>query len=916
MIKLIVFSVFIVGIIISLYLFINVKKKKIKYTRENFAFRSLQLIATTIGTVLTAPYPSDSITRTILKIFFNIDINQKNLNFIYILYWLCSIVAIALLIMYANNVYKNWDGGVSKREHLLLKDREHTLKYFQDCFAYLISIKKTDNELNLYYDWLENTQFKNQVHQESASWHIEVAEMYKIKSVQYRINIQKDWHVNQNCYISNYGPDCEAQSGNIAIYCSIKMPTKEEISRFIQYISLYRNNYFEIIVAVKVKDNSKLEYTFDNIRYVYKHDLLDNLVDFRDYYYNIECLYNKNIIESTNIKIKDIYVEPICSIDFKDAPPVDLNNYVYSWLTTNTTNQHLALLGDYGQGKSVFSLKLTYDLINKGSQRVPILIQLKGKSPRCSNEMEILSYFSTQYGINPCALNILNKYGKLVLIFDGFDEMDLVGSDEIRAAHFQSIWRLVGDKSKLIITGRTNYFFDYEELQKALGCVINNKGTPYCKLLYLNMFNIDQIKKFLKNFDQSFKIEILKAIQHNQGTSFEDLVKRPSNMFLLSQIWDSRHLNSKSKYLTSALIIDEFLASCLERQQEKNLKIKYINLSSIEREYFMIGIALKMYEMDQLVLPKDELKETLNTLIDFFPDALYKYNSCAINLRNGKSIKDFIMVNSDSFEGIITEIRVCGIVVFDENYKGFIFSHNSFYDLLIAKYFLNLISTETNEYTYMCDACKKIYGDLLIRKAQFSQQKMLAELLPNKIKLLNSLNEKENCIYLFKKIFRFMTKKKLCIIPRRIIAKQIRHKTIEKRVPEKIGITKAMRNKVVLTALIIVSLFAGTLCKLLYISLNDKFKIDAVPQIINNNNNMNYKSTPLSWICIIVVIVIFVVLLITTNKASPKENDIALKTWYYCCRNSGISEETILSFVPTKLKQKFVVFVNDWDSSA
>ena len=126
-------------------------------------------------------------------------------------------------------------------------------------------------------------------------------------------------------------------------------------------------------------------------------------------------------------------------------------DYIKNWLNEDS-NKHLAILGDYGQGKTVSSLKLTSDLINSNHERIPIFIQLRGKSPRNSTPIEILSYFASQYSIDPVALDILNRNGKLLLIFDGFDEMDYVGDENIRKLHFRSLWRLISPKSKLLIT--------------------------------------------------------------------------------------------------------------------------------------------------------------------------------------------------------------------------------------------------------------------------------------------------------------------------------------------------------------------------------------------------------------------------------------------------------------------------------
>lgn len=151
-------------------------------------------------------------------------------------------------------------------------------------------------------------------------------------------------------------------------------------------------------------------------------------------------------------------------------------------------------------------------MIKTKNERIPIFIPLRNKSLRNSKPVEILSYFSTQYGMDPVALEILNANGRLLLIFDGFDEMDLVGNDEIRKMHFKSLWKLVTPKSKVLITGRPNYFVNSTELKSALSLTSESKELPYCEALYLRLFDPEQSMAALRNAEVSVREGIRKSL--------------------------------------------------------------------------------------------------------------------------------------------------------------------------------------------------------------------------------------------------------------------------------------------------------------------------------------------------------------------------------------------------------------------
>jgi len=91
-------------------------------------------------------------------------------------------------------------------------------------------------------------------------------------------------------------------------------------------------------------------------------------------------------------------------------------------------------------------------------------MELRGKSPANLEPQELLGAWAQQYQLQASALMKLLIAGKLIIIFEGFDEMANISNAEARIAHFRSLWMFAFPKSKIIFTGRRNLFFEDKEL--------------------------------------------------------------------------------------------------------------------------------------------------------------------------------------------------------------------------------------------------------------------------------------------------------------------------------------------------------------------------------------------------------------------------------------------------------------------
>jgi len=348
---------------------------------------------------------------------------------------------------------------------------------------------------------------------------------------------------------------------------------------------------------------------------------------------------------------------------------------------------------------------LSYQLMHRIQQdnrsaRIPILLELRGKSPRTLREDELLSTWAGRYGIDTRALIKLLVAGRLLLIFEGFDEVDLSGDTDARIEHFKIMWGLCYPKAKILVTGRPNYFLDDIELKAALGIQEESLERPYCQAVFLAPFNKNEIRNSLRNLDDNTREGIIDLAISNER--FYDIVSRPSLLHVVSTLWHRESLAEYGERINSALVMDLFVRHSLERQAGKaqkfdftpptggNAKPAFMALNTHERAYFMEGIASYML-INQL--PNQITGKQLETVVQLLIEAIPESVSLKADAQNGEPRKPLrqrykFEHKPEDAQTILTDVRACGLLVPDLSRSGsFKFGHKSFMEFLAGKLF-------------------------------------------------------------------------------------------------------------------------------------------------------------------------------------------------------------------------------------
>ena len=257
----------------------------------------------------------------------------------------------------------------------------------------------------------------------------------------------------------------------------------------------------------------------------------------------------------------------------------------------------------------------------------------------------------------------------------------MIGGEEIRKEHFRKLWEYSIPQSKIIITGRPNYFMDDKEMNTLLRLSQQRAdSSKYCEIIRLVPFKREQIVAAMRSLKPDIQNEIISVYdKENSNGSFCDLVSRPSLLFLTGLIWEKEQLASKISNISSAEVIRAFLTYSYKRQDEKDSNAI---MNSDERAYFMQGIAVSIVGRHGYTnqIGKKELEEIVGRLFLFFPDD--------ITLQSGNANKKMLRNRLDKnhlLQAINNDIRSCGVIVKDfSTSDAFCFAHKSFLEVLIA----------------------------------------------------------------------------------------------------------------------------------------------------------------------------------------------------------------------------------------
>lgn len=383
-----------------------------------------------------------------------------------------------------------------------------------------------------------------------------------------------------------------------------------------------------------------------------------------------------------------------------------LSDALHEWSRDNT-NMHIAITGEYGQGKSTALLKYCCEWAerfvsdNEIREKVPLLIELRGKNPAETDPLGFLSTWCSRYGLLPKQVLNLIKSGDAIVIFEGFDELKNSGRAFDRHQHFNALWRFAYPGTKLIFTGRPNFFLDQAEANRTLrsDSIRNAAGSAYTEVWSLLRFNRQQIEDACRSYEKNIANGLVNSINVNDG--FFDIVTRPSMLPVVATIWNEiEELQREGIPLTGAVLMESYIRAIFARKETElerdHIELdspkgsRYLLLPKAVRELLTICVAWRMSGLRaQNTIPRSEIslmvKDCYAVLMSFG-----KSEGVVSEISSG--LHDFEQRHVDQnlaeiIEIITTEVCSAGLLIPDAagGSTNLRFPHKQFFEFLVAR---------------------------------------------------------------------------------------------------------------------------------------------------------------------------------------------------------------------------------------
>lgn len=355
-----------------------------KYARNRFAFAGLSAIVFLSMTILSSlPFRSTpwDVVGTLFAYTFNVPYvpsEPRLVDYIFVLLVLSIVVYVIL------QLYKNWDGQITVEQYSREARYEPTT-LVADGLDEIKRLLQRSPPPPIHQPTevrpLESTLIPAD---ESLAWHIRACDLVSLRTPSYTFVRHEDWHEQHRSWIG-YNRRTDALVG---IFCVNEDPSTHDIDTFVNYARrMARNqkrnqNEIELIIALEQSESiDPVEVYGIVVRKETEDTLLTGLVDFTDYFNHIRRRAERDFLPDSGLTLSDMYV-PSKIRQAKDITIVKENveEYLGHWLVEEGQRQ-LALLGEYGQGKSTAALMFVHHIVGRKSKelkRVPPILHQRG----------------------------------------------------------------------------------------------------------------------------------------------------------------------------------------------------------------------------------------------------------------------------------------------------------------------------------------------------------------------------------------------------------------------------------------------------------------------------------------------------------------------------------------------------------
>ncbi|MET8503433.1 pentapeptide repeat-containing protein [Streptomyces sp. NPDC004787] len=363
----------------------------------------------------------------------------------------------------------------------------------------------------------------------------------------------------------------------------------------------------------------------DDVLFCYSFDeLIDLEADFEPYIDWIEEEVRRRGVDTRYVPVSCHKEEidpatrrPLATstYDWKDG---GLDGYVAGWLQ-EPTKRHLSVLGEFGMGKTWFALHLAGEMARGWRDakrrgvprpRIPLLIPLRDYAKQTTVQGLLSEFFFNKHKINLRSYDVfrvLNRMGRLLLIFDGFDEMAARADRHTVIANFWELAGAVEPGAKVLLSSRKEHFRSAEEARELFDAKVGVGATthvlpedaPTFDIVELDRFDDEQIETVLRHDLPEDKVRLV--MDH---ADVRELLGRAVMFELvidaLPEIEQGAEVDLARIYLYA-----------VQRKMDRDVKAERTFTSRADKLFFLCEVSAQMLDSNELTLNYRDFPERL-----------------------------------------------------------------------------------------------------------------------------------------------------------------------------------------------------------------------------------------------------------------------------------------------------------------
>jgi predicted NACHT family NTPase len=300
-----------------------------------------------------------------------------------------------------------------------------------------------------------------------------------------------------------------------------------------------------------------------------------------------------------------------------------IEGYIKQWLSDDS-KEHVSILGEFGTGKTWFSFHYAWDCLRAYKEakeqglerpRLPLVIALRDYNKALKVESVLSDLFFNKHDIrlNSSVFDCLNQMGKLLIIFDGFDEMADKVDRQKMINNFWELARVVCPGSKVILTSRIEHFPHDRESRQLFNAELKSSiskllwESPRFELLELEKFNESQIRRVLtlEAEEKGLSADIVEKVMLQPGLL--DLASRPVMTELIIEAMPEIEAGKP-------VDMSRIYYYAIVRKMERDIRAERTFTSLADKLYFLCEIAWEMLSTERMKLNYREFPDRIRQI--------------------------------------------------------------------------------------------------------------------------------------------------------------------------------------------------------------------------------------------------------------------------------------------------------------